>query len=238
MATTKVKALVIEAKDNKEKDKLVTLYSLEEGKLFVYFKGVRGAKAKLKAAKEIFTFAEFVLEQTKGSGYIVTEANVIDSFAPIRKDLDKYYEVCSIVDIVKKLATNDSDPAFFVEIIKSLKSVCYDGAPKNYALIKFLLNIFDQMGYKFNFDYCASCKAKLTGKKYLNFDYGEFVCANCKQYTSVEVPQTVLSALKILKQTPYESLKTVKIGGNGDIKALNLLAENFEWRFNAKFFFV
>lgn len=235
MASTKVKALVIEAKDNKEKDKLATLYSLEEGKFFAYFRGVRGAKAKMKAAKEIFTFGEFVVEDTK-AGRIVTEANIIDSFAPLRGDLDKYYEACSLVDILKKLSSQNADPVLFIAIIKALKAVCYDGAPKYYSLVKFLITIFDNMGYKLNFDTCASCKAKLSGKKYLNLDYGEIVCANCRQMTAIEISPATASALKLLKETPYEKLKTLKLGGGGEIKALNLLSENFEWRFGSKFF--
>lgn len=235
MAATKVKALVIEAKDNKDKDKLATLYSLEEGKFFACFRGVRGANAKMKAAKEIFTFAEFVVEDTK-AGKIVTESNIIDSFSPLRADLDKYYEACSLVDILKKLASSNSDPALFVEIIKALKAICYDGAPKYYSLVKFLISIFDNAGYKLNFDTCSSCKARLTGKKYLNLDYGEIVCANCRQMTSLEISPATASALKILRDTPYEKLKTLKFGGGGEIKALNLLSENFEWRFGSKFF--
>lgn len=233
--TTKVKAFVLEAKDSKEKDKLATLYTLENGKFFVNFRGVRGAKAKLKAAKEVFTFGEYVIEQTK-AGNIVTEANIIDNFMPLRNDLDKFYEACSIFDIVKKLGAQTPDPALFIEILKAMKAICYDGAPKYYVVIKFLLNIFENMGYKLNFDKCASCGAVLTGKKYLNLDYGEIVCANCRQMTSIEVAPATIGALKIIKQTPYEKLKTVKLGGGGEIKALNLLCENFEWRFGSKFF--
>lgn len=235
MASTKVKALVIEAKDNKEKDKLATLYSLEEGKFFACFRGVRTAKAKMKAAKELFTFGEFVIEDTK-AGKIVVEANIIDSFSPLRADLDKYYEACSIIDIIKKVGAQNPDPALFVAIVKALKAICYDGAPKYYALVKFLISIFDDTGYKLNFDICASCKAKLTGKKYLNLDYGEIVCANCRQMTAIEISPATASALKILRDTPYEKLKTLKLGGGGEIAALNLLSENFQWRFGSKFF--
>lgn len=237
MASTKVKGIVIEAKDSKEKDKLATLYTLEGGKLFVVFRGVRSSKAKLKAAKEIFTFAEFVVEETK-AGNIVTDANIIDSFSPLRQDLDKYYESCSCLDILKKLSNSTADPALFIEIIKTLKAISYDGAPKNYALVKLLITIFENMGYKLNFDTCSSCKAKLTGRRYLNLDYGEIVCANCRQMTAIEVAPETISALKILSATPYEKLKTVKLGGHGEMKALNLLAENFEWRFGSKFFMV
>lgn len=233
--TTKVKAFVLEAKDSKEKDKLATLYSLENGKFFVNFRGVRGTKAKLKAAKEVFTFGEYIVEQTK-AGNIVTEANIIDNFMPLRNDLDKFYEACSVFDIAKKLGSTNSDPALFIEILKAMKAICYDDACKYYVIIKFLLNIFENMGYKLNFDKCASCSASLTGKKYLNLDYGEIVCANCRQMTSIEIAPVTIGALKIIKQTPYEKLKTVKIGGGGEIKALNLLCENFEWRFGSKFF--
>ena len=234
MSKAKVKALVLSEKDSKEKDKLVTLFSLEEGKLFVYFRGVKGDKAKLKAAKELFTFGEFVIEQGR-SGNIVTEVEIIDSFLPLRKDLDKYYEACSILDIVSKLL-REKDPAMFIQTLKALKAICYENSPKNYALTKFLLAIFEDAGYKLNFDTCASCKAKLTGKKYLNLDYGEVVCAGCRQMTSIEISPSALSTLKILRQTPYGNLKSVKLGGGGEVKALNLLSENFEWRFGCKFF--
>ena len=237
MASTKVKGIVIESKDSKEKDKLATLYTLEEGKFFVVFRGVRSAKAKLKAAKEIFTFAEIVVEDTK-AGNIVTDANIIDAFSPLRQDLDKYYEACSCLDILKKISLSNADPALFIEIVKALKAISYDAAPKNYSLVKLLITIFENMGYKLNFETCSSCRAKLTGKRYLNLDYGEIVCANCRQMTSIEVAPETVSALKILSSTPYEKLKSVKLGGNGEIKALNLLAENFEWRFGSKFFMV
>ncbi len=234
MAKTKVKALVIESKDSKEKDKLVTLFSLEEGKLFVYFKGVRGERAKLKAAKELFTFGEFVVEEGK-TGNIVTEVSIIDTFSPLREDLDKYYEACSILDIVKKLL-KEADPALFIQTLKALKATSYENAPKYYSLVKFLISVFEDAGYNLNFENCASCKAKLTGKKYLNLEYGEFVCAGCRQLTSVEVTPATTSALKILKQTDYDKLRTIKIGGQGVERALNLLTENFEWRFGCKFF--
>ncbi len=234
MAQTKVKALVIGTRDSKEKDKLVTLFSLESGKLFVTFKGVRGDKAKMKAAKELFTFGEFVLEQGKATT-IVTEANVIDSFMPLRDDLEKYYEACSCLDIVKKICSAP-DPKLFLETLKALKAIAYDNAPKYYALNKFLLSLFDNMGYNLNFDICSSCHAKLTGKKYLNLDYGEIVCSNCRRLTSIEVANETIAAMKLLHSTPYDRLSSLKLGGGGEVKALDLLAQNFEWRFGSKFF--
>ena len=67
MASTKVKAVVIGGVNVKEKDKLISLYTLEKGKMSVSMKGVRGDKAKLKSAKEIFSFGDFVVEEGRSS---------------------------------------------------------------------------------------------------------------------------------------------------------------------------
>ena len=67
MASTKVKAIVLRAANVKDKDKFLQLYSLEQGRITVSMRGVRGDKAKLKSAKEIFCFGEFVIETAKNS---------------------------------------------------------------------------------------------------------------------------------------------------------------------------
>ena len=91
MASVKVRAIVLKSSNVRDKDALVCLYSLELGKIFVSMKGVRGEKAKLKFAKEIFCFGEYILEQTK-SNFIVTGVDIIDNFYDLSKDIDKYYE--------------------------------------------------------------------------------------------------------------------------------------------------
>ena len=102
MASTKVKAIVIGGINIKEKDKLITIFSLERGKMVVSMKGVRGDKAKLKSAKEIFCFGDFLIEEGKNSS-IVTGVDIIDNFYSLTSDVSKYYEGCALLDIVCKV---------------------------------------------------------------------------------------------------------------------------------------
>ena len=237
MPSTKVKGIIIESKDSKEKDKSVTIYTLEQGKVRATFKGVRGEKAKLKASKDVFTFGDFFIENTKGNN-VVSQVDVIESFYGISQDLDKYYESCSVVDVVKKIGNNTSDPALFMEIIKALKSICFGETKKNYTLCKFLLNIFAGTGYPINLEKCASCKAKMTGTKFFNFDFGEIICGNCRTLTSEKIEAGVIAALNILNNTDYERLNTLHIAENSKNEALKLLLKNFEARFGEKIFCV
>lgn len=235
MASTKVKAIVIESKDYKEKDKLVSLYSLEQGKVRAVFRGVRGEKAKMKAAKEIFSFGEFFIENTKGNN-IVSQADIIESFHPLSQNLDKYYEACSIIDVIKKLGTEESDPALFVEVIKALKCLCYEDVKPHYVLNKFLLNVFSGAGYPINTEKCSSCKSVITGTKFFNYEYGEIVCGACRTYTCEPLSPVAASALKIMSATPYEKLPTLRLATGAERELLELLLKNFEARFNEKIF--
>ena len=122
MATIKTKAVVLGGVNIKEKDKLVDLFTLEEGRMTVSMKGVRGEKAKLKMAKEPFCFGEFVIEKGSGSG-VVTQVEIIDNFYDLTKDLDKFYEGCAILDLARAVA-NESDPRIFIELLQALKTLC------------------------------------------------------------------------------------------------------------------
>lgn len=227
------KAIVISSKDSKEKDKDVLLYSLDKGKTYAKFKGVKDQKAKLKAGKEVFTFGDFFIEEGR-AGNIVTGVNIIESFYDISQNIDAYLEACNIFDIVKKLPSIENNSSLFVSIIKSLKVLNFEKTAKNIVFLKFLIDFFDNNGYKFNFERCASCGAKLTGKKFLNPNIGEIVCSSCKQLTYLEIDNTVMSVVKILKGTEYDDLGSVKFNDFVLSKTLSFLSANFEWRLGEK----
>lgn len=228
MASTKVKAIVIGGVNIKEKDRLITIFSLERGKMVVSMKGVRGEKAKLKSAKEIFCFGDFVIEEGKNSS-IVTSVDIIDSFYSLTTNLDKYYEGCALIDIVARVSQEESNPGLFIELLKALKCLCYQDVKKYYVVDKFLINIFKAMGYGFLTENCSSCGAVFLNK-YFNLEVGELVCAGCKNTLCVPVSDACYSAIRLLDKTEYDKLSTVKFGGMGEVQAFNLLSKNYQYR--------
>ena len=59
MESTKAKGLVLFSRDYAESDKLLTILTLEYGKITVKAKSVRTAKSKLKMYTQSFCFADF-----------------------------------------------------------------------------------------------------------------------------------------------------------------------------------
>ena len=227
MASTKVKAVVIGGVNVKEKDRLVSLYTLEKGKMAISMRGVRGEKAKLKFAKELFCFADFLIEQGKLSN-VVTGVDIIDDFRDIAKDIDKYFEACAIIDVVSKFG-DESNPALFVALVKSLKLLCYEDLPKYYVFNKFLIEFFKIMGWGFFANNCSSCGATL-GMKYLNLEIGELVCPACKNVFSVQISDQCYSALSKFNSTEFEQLSDVKLPEGSEVHACKVLVKNYEFR--------
>ncbi len=227
MPSTKVKAIVLGGVNIKEKDKLVTLFTLEKGKISVSMRGVRGEKAKLKSAKEIFTFGQYCIEEGKTN--IITAVDIIDNFYDLSKNIDAYYEGCAIIDIANKIASNEPNPFLFIEIIKALKTLCYDNVRKYYVFDKFLLSVLKNMGYGFLSDKCSACGTNLE-HKFFNFDVGEIVCARCQNSMCEKVSDATYSALRLLDKTEYEKLHSVRLGGMGEVQSYHLLCKDFLFR--------
>lgn len=227
--TIKTRAIVLSSIDYKEKDKLVSLFSLEYGKITAKLKSVKAFNAKLKFAKEPFCFGEFIIQKPAN---VISSVEVIDTFYDVTKSLEKFYNACAVVEIVKKvIQEGETNQPLFVSTLKTLSTICYENK-QDYALAKFMVEILEAMGYQFTLDKCSECGQGFINKKWLNLDYGEIVCNACKSQNCVEISNKCHSALKILKNTEYEKLKTINLAKGSEKECLEILTLNFKNRFN------
>ena len=174
----KINAFVIKSIDYKENDKLLTLYSLESGKITASIKGVKKSGAKLKFASEPFCFAEYILAEKNGR-YTVINASYIDSFYNLRLDLKKYYACAVIGEIINVFAEPDvSDKALFSLAINAIKDLCYKGEEIS-TLASFLYSAINALGYGFNSYTCHACESIIKGRVFYRFKDGLFSCHNC-----------------------------------------------------------
>lgn len=233
MEETKVKAIVIGGIDYKEKDKLVNLFTLEQGIQTVVFKGVKSANAKLKSAKELFSFGDFIY--TGGNNKVVTSADIIQSFYGLTKNLKKYYTGCAILDIIKTvLPEGEQNPQLFVITLKCLGLLLQDEVDNYMVLNKFLISIFKGVGYSFDVNFCNNCGEKLRERRFINLMHGDVTCSLCRAGSFIQLSMPVASALRLISNTDEDKLTTLKIQRETLISTFNILSANFEYRFNKK----
>lgn len=229
----KVKAIVISSKDYKEKDKLITLFSVEKGKINAIVKGVKNPNAKLKFCKELFCFGEYVLTHGK-AGDIVVSCELIENFDNIIKNPDKYFEACYIVSALKNaIQYNEQNLELFIELINALKTLnTHEKLNKNIVASKFIVDILSAIGYKLTLNKCAVCGSDFYGKKYLIVETGEIVCSACKMLQTIELDDVVYSNMRILSNISYDKLQTTNLKKIDE--TLSILNINFNAKFGTK----
>jgi DNA repair protein RecO (recombination protein O) len=120
----KVRAIACGSKDYKESDKLVTLCSVEEGKITVLLKGCRKPTSKLRFAHAPFCFGEYILVE-RGGFYTVTGCTPIDQFTGLSYDIDKFYAGSVILECLTKFTREGENIARpLVKALEYLKTLC------------------------------------------------------------------------------------------------------------------
>lgn len=230
----KIKGIVIRSNDRKEKDKNILLFSLEKGKVWATLKGVKGNGAKMKVAQNLFCFGDFLLEDGK-AGKIVTGVDVIESFHELSEDIDKYFEGMAILEVLNAIEiAKEEMPKLFVLVLKALKSLCFENNSSLYVLDKFLIELFKIYGFPLYTNKCSVCGDDKFDRVFIDFSTGEIECISCKGLLSEEISKGTYHALKILNETDFSKLKTIKLAKMVELSLLKLLVKNFESRFDKK----
>lgn len=229
---TTVKGIVLKTKDYKDNDKLLTILTLEKGKILVKARGVKKAKSKLKAFCQSFCFADFELVESNG-GYILSGVNEIENFYNLTTDIDKFGYAFCVLELLDKICVENQEyVSLFIESLKCLQQMSCSTLNPKMCLIKFFLNLLNYEGFNFNLNKCLNCKTPLISNVvYLDLNKGEMLCPACKTYDSIEVEKSVFSTIKIVSEYGYEKLLTVKIKENILDKAINVLVKNINYKY-------
>ncbi len=227
----RAKGLVLSSRDYGEKDKLVTILTLEYGKLTCKARGVKAPKSKLKMQTQPFCFAEFELVKT-GNNYTLTGANIIDNFFDIVSDIDKFEYGYAILEVLDKISKEDEDMSKSLILgLKSLKNLCYTGAMPSLIFLHFMLNILREEGFGLNTDRCQACRSRFIGNIYFDFDSGEIKCQNCRTQDSIIIPPAVFNCMRIVASATESELKNIKFKEEYITSSNILLKKNFENKF-------
>ena len=201
-----VNAIVLKAVDYKDNDKILTLYSLEKGKITAGIKGVKKSGAKLKFASEPFAFCEYVLAEKQGR-YTVIGATYLDSFFSLRTSLIKYYASAVVGEALNRLTVeNEPDSSLFSSTINAVKKINYQDN-ELISLAKYLIMLTELVGYKIQKTECAGCEDDITGRVFFSTRNAEFYCEACRPDGAIEITLETYNALKTLSDSHDDAVE-------------------------------
>lgn len=233
MDQIKFKGIVLKSIDYKDKDKLLTIFTLELGKITATLKGVNQEKAKLKFASMPFCFAEFVATNKNGF-YTITECYQIESFYNVISNYSKSIAGFLGLEISSIIIQNQPDELWFLTLINYLKQLEFSKCDENILQIKLMLETLNKIGYGLSFDCCSECGLKFMSDVYINMEMGELECATCKSVNSVKLTKQQFAILQLVNNTQISSIQSIKQNMQvlNDIKTI--LKHNLELRLGTK----
>lgn len=176
--TVKTKAIVTRAVPYRESDMIVTLVSVDYGKISATARGCLKPKAKLRYAAEPFNFGEYMLSGKNGK-FVITECNQIESFSAVTADIDRYYAAFCVLDALDKLS-REPDAVTFAHALSCLGELAYNNdKTSDYIITEFLKGVLSISGTSLDFAHCNVCKCDLEDTAYFSEKDG-VVCKHCK----------------------------------------------------------
>ncbi len=193
--------LVLHRLNTGETDKILTLYTREQGKLSAIAKGVRKAGNRISGATELFTETRFLLATGK-SLEVVQQAEIQQTFPGIRLDLDKMARATYLCELLDRL-TAESDALQSAEIYDLTLSALYllqrtDSYP-DAVVHAYELRLLAAIGYAPALENCARCGEPLQGRQ-VGFSpaIGGALC-NADRYRADDAHPLSFDALKLLQ---------------------------------------
>lgn len=138
-----------------EADRIVTLYTRENGKVRAVAKGIRKTKSRFGARLEPFTQVQLLIYKGRNLDTI-TSVDILDAFEPLRRDYLKLTSASALVDVVEKITPDrETAPSVYSLLYQGLTAVAGGGGAP--VVPAFLVKLLSLSGYHPSLSVCAGC---------------------------------------------------------------------------------
>ena len=159
-----------------ESDRIVNLLTERHGKVRAVVKGVRKTKSRFGARLEPLVHVSLLFYEGRELD-IVTQAEAIDHFRPVREDLGRLAKASSLLEATDQLAQErHANPRLFMMLLGGLRALSAHDAPL--LVPAFFLKLLSNEGFHPLLDECASCGARY-GLEAFDLGQGGVLCVAC-----------------------------------------------------------
>ncbi|MEK7526611.1 MAG: DNA repair protein RecO [Patescibacteria group bacterium] len=99
----KDEGIILSRKTYSEADRILTIFTKQNGKVTVMAKGVRKLTSRKRGHIENFSYIRFSATSGQNSMSVITETETVDNFENIRKDLSKIAVAYFLLETVNKI---------------------------------------------------------------------------------------------------------------------------------------
>lgn len=225
-------AIVLRHADWGEADRLVTLYTREQGKMRAVAKGAR--KITSRKAGHLEPFTQVKLQLSRGRDlFIVTQADTIEAYLPLRENLLLTGYASYVVELLDRFVYEEesANPTLFRLLADTLKRLA-EGIDTWLSVRYYEMRLLDFLGFRPQLFECANCGREIQAEdQFFSFNLGGVICPRCGQGLPHLKPISVetLKYLRHFQRSSYGEAARARPGQEVRGEAENLMQAYFTY---------
>jgi DNA repair protein RecO (recombination protein O) len=194
----RAECVVLRHNDWGEADRLLVLFTQEMGKVRAIAKGVRKPRSRKAGHLEPFTRANLLLARGRDM-LIVTQAETIDAFMPLRDNLLLTTYAAYVVELLDRFTYEEGENrALYRLLADTLTRLCQHPNPD--LVVRFYeIRLLDLVGFRPQLFTCVNCGKEIQPEdQYFSAEQGGIMCPSCGRGVAGTRPVS-MNALKYLR---------------------------------------
>ena len=223
-----IQAVVLRVTDYNERDALLTLLTRQHGKITAKARGLRKKNSPLTASCQLLAYGEFTLFEYRGQ-YTINEAQSIELFTPLRRDLTKLSLGTYFAQATEVLSQEDfPSPELQALLLNCLFALSKLNLPEMQIKAVFELRAACLSGYTPDLFGCHICGNQSPER--FDLSAGQLECGGCRSAESrgirMPITSTILEAMRYICLCDPKKLFSFRIGENA-LQQLSTLTEAY-----------
>lgn len=236
MALVKTKGIVLRERAYQEQDKLLTIFTENQGKVRAIAKGVRRSKSAMVAATQLFAYSEFVYYPGKNFANINT-ADLVESYYPLQNNLIRMSLASYILELIDAFYDfYQGNRAVFKLVTYILYYMAYNKSKNDEALAASLaLKLCEVGGIMPILSTCARCE-KNDVPQWFSIENNGVLCHNCGDvggYT-YRIDGAIRDTMLFLTQSPIKIIRETEFDAEQISRILKIMNHYIEYVLSSK----
>jgi DNA repair protein RecO (recombination protein O) len=213
--TIRTAALILRRSNFGEADRLITLLTPHHGKFDAIAKGVRKPNSKKTGHVELFMKSDLLIAAGRSID-LITQAEMIDPYLPIREDLTRGAYASYAAELLDRF-TRESDDTHTETLFELLDStfsrLCQDDDPRR-VIRYYELMLLDAVGFRPELQECVVTHEEIQPvDQFFSYDGGGVVSPQGSTHGSGLVPlaMTTLKLLRHMQRSAYPQITALTI---------------------------
>lgn len=203
----KIEGIIIKSIDYGETNKIVTIFSKKIGKFAAMARGAKKPRSRMAAVTQPFILGQFFVYINRGLSTI-QQGEMIDSFRPIRVDIEKTAYTAYLIELTEKLLDEKTPaPYLYEQLLYTMRRIAaYD--EYRVPVMMYELKAFHKGGFQPTLTHCIRC-GNTDGSFSFSIAEGGLLCNRCRMLDEGSIP---LSTVQVKLLQLFQSVGIDKVG--------------------------